>query len=302
MKNSEVSQHFNHTSRVSDSINTKSKRFRKRGIIYFRSIQPNDRRIIQQLHEQWFPVDYKSEFFDGLCNSNVMPGTNEPLYSCVACFKELGDDELDDIRERERYGCMKRGVLPFLFGRRKQTMSKDYVHVDKYGECILWESLDEPMSYNDVENGYNDLVQRPIKTDQKSPLTTDSCASYCKLIPDMIEREKILNFYNKMNDEITSSSSQVYLNDAGEQIIGCLVGSFLSSSRPSAKHEFGDLLVQDPEQYPRMFYIMTLGTVPEFRRVGLGSILVNRVVDMIYTRPECGALYLHVITYNKGGN
>ena len=45
---------------------------------------------------------------------------------------------------------------------------------------------------------------------------------------------------------------------------------------------------------------MTLGTVREFRRTGLGSLLVERVVDMINTTPECGALYLHVITYNEG--
>ena len=45
---------------------------------------------------------------------------------------------------------------------------------------------------------------------------------------------------------------------------------------------------------------MTLGTTREFRRYGLGSVLVNRVVDMIEEQEECGALYLHVITYNDG--
>mmetsp|Transcript_23995 Transcript_23995/g.50587 ORF Transcript_23995/g.50587 Transcript_23995/m.50587 type:complete len:111 (+) Transcript_23995:1134-1466(+) len=45
---------------------------------------------------------------------------------------------------------------------------------------------------------------------------------------------------------------------------------------------------------------MTLGTAREFRRAGLGSILVDRVLDMINKMPECGALYLHVITYNVG--
>ena len=49
---------------------------------------------------------------------------------------------------------------------------------------------------------------------------------------------------------------------------------------------------------------MTLGTTREFRRCGLGSILVNKVVDMIQDQHNedliCGALYLHVILYNKG--
>eukprot|EP00585_Thalassiosira_rotula_P020208 CAMPEP_0196208540 /NCGR_PEP_ID=MMETSP0912-20130531/9099_1 /TAXON_ID=49265 /ORGANISM="Thalassiosira rotula, Strain GSO102" /LENGTH=114 /DNA_ID=CAMNT_0041483343 /DNA_START=37 /DNA_END=381 /DNA_ORIENTATION=+ len=46
---------------------------------------------------------------------------------------------------------------------------------------------------------------------------------------------------------------------------------------------------------------MTLGTSRKFRRCGLGSLLVERVVDVIREeREECGALYLHVITYNLG--
>ena len=53
-----------------------------------------------------------------------------------------------------------------------------------------------------------------------------------------------------------------------------------------------------------MFYIMTLGTTREFRRCGLGSLLVNTVVNMIESEEEqelvCGALYLHVIVYNLG--
>ena len=71
---------------------------KRRGIIYFRRINPSDRKIIQTLHEKWFPVDYKPDFFDTLCNNTErikMPGLNncEPLYSCVACFKELDEDE-----------------------------------------------------------------------------------------------------------------------------------------------------------------------------------------------------------------
>ena len=49
---------------------------------------------------------------------------------------------------------------------------------------------------------------------------------------------------------------------------------------------------------------MTLGTTREFRRCGLGSLLVNKVVNMIESNEEeeqlCGALYLHVIVYNLG--
>merc|ERR1719356_1899637 len=45
---------------------------------------------------------------------------------------------------------------------------------------------------------------------------------------------------------------------------------------------------------------MTLGCAHEFRRCGLGSLLVNRVVELCQGTPQCGALYLHVIPFNEG--
>ncbi|KAL3822583.1 hypothetical protein ACHAXA_011502 [Cyclostephanos tholiformis] len=88
------------------------------------------------------------------------------------------------------------------------------------------------------------------------------------------------------------------------------------------RDETASLLVPDPIAYPRMFYVMTLGTSREFRRCGLGSMLVEGIVDMIrgekmggddgenneddddaagrWGRGLTGVLYLHVIVYNKG--
>lgn len=265
------------------------------GIIYFRATQPADRQVIQQLHEQWFPVDYKSDFFDGLCTSRVMPGTSEPLYSCVACFKEIDEDEFDEIKEKQR-GCVRDGRFSFWFGKRR---GGDYVHFEEYGDCILWESDETLLGKQSAQNAPH-------------PATQFSSADVSESTEEQIKREKVINFYNKLNQankqsSICSPQNQIYLNESGERIVGCLIGSFLSSSRLSSKQESEErdetaaLLVPDPDEYPKMFYIMTLGCVPEFRRCGLGSILVNRVVDMIETRPDCGTLYLHVITYNRGG-
>ena len=195
----------------------------------------------------------------------------------------------------------------------------EYVYLDEYGECILWEADTDPLpsdETNDATNNseVNGRIDASAQPTQQSRLTADLPTNYCQLTTEESERAKIVNFYNKLNEgsnfQAPSSNghrNKTYHNDDGEIIVGCLIGTFLSSSRPSAKHESEErdetaaLLVPEPKSYPRMFYIMTLGTVPEFRRVGLGSILVNRVVDMIEARPECGTLYLHVITYNKGG-
>ncbi|KAL3766157.1 hypothetical protein ACHAWU_004157, partial [Discostella pseudostelligera] len=179
-------------------------------------------------------------------------------------------------------------------------------------------------------------------------------------------------------DGNTPMSSPPCYNEKGERIIGCIIGSFLPS-QPQQQHRHGSssssssfyakssehknqqhhqyppppspprdetaaLLIPNPTIHRTMFYIMTLGTCQEFRRCGLGSRLVNRVVDVIQSQQQgelrmqqqsisklsisderrmdkggcdggddggdaernkeevgcCGALYLHVITYNKG--
>lgn len=301
---SQVEDTGSYTSFFTSRPNTK-----QRGIIYFRAIQPADRQVIQQLHEQWFPVDYTSDFFDGLCTSRVMPGTSEPLYSCVACFKEIDEEEFEDIKEQQS-GCVTDGLLSFWFGRRRDS---DYVHFEEYGDCILWES-DETLLGNPSNGNESHLYQQSAQVAQE-PAAQISLADFYDETAAEVKRETVINFYNKLNQGIKQSSAnennsphnEIYLNESGERIVGCLIGSFLSSSRLSSKQESEErdetaaLLVPDPDEYPKMFYIMTLGCVPEFRRCGLGSILVNRVVDMIETRPECGALYLHVITYNVGG-
>jgi len=47
-------------------------------------------------------------------------------------------------------------------------------------------------------------------------------------------------------------------------------------------------------------YIMTLGTVLEYRQYGLATTLVEQCIqEMVLTLPSCGALYLHVLTTNR---
>lgn len=374
----------------------------RRGLIYFRSIKPSDRRIIQTLHEEWFPVDYKDDFFDTLCGCEgdvgegeknngtdgisgscgavgdgdgssrkrrLLPGINQPLYCTVACFRELSDAEYDERlrREREReereasWSFWSSGGDKLSRGEHGGFGLEDYDDED----CILWE-VDQPEqsamerdNRNGVEGqGSGSSSQLQEGSPMANGVATCKPCSYAATDPpendDVIEsgdsvfsihhrreRERMKQFYSngfrfdKVDDNSNMSvdngvASQhtahapssrngaerdidmPAYNDDGEQIIGCIVGTFLPSNMPARKHrstlheriprdETASLLVPDCDRHSKMFYIMTLGTSREFRRCGLGSVLVNRVVDAIEERePECGALYLHVITYNDG--
>lgn len=339
-----------HNDIESNGCNNRRKRKKQRGVIYFRSIEPSDRDAIHRLHEDWFPVDYNADFFDSLCNRRVMPGTNEPLYCTVACYKELDDDQFEEMIERNATGCVRDGGTFSFSSKHKRQFT--CVTDDNIGDCMLWEadSVDDREGVYVDNNGYEGEAESGSSVQTQAPntsllSTSSSPPLYCSPTNednpttngDMIdneesftsiyetkEREKMERFYSNgfrfdtdhyVNKDVSQhrkrGHNETHLNDVGERIIGCLVGSFLSSAIPSSKHsttldeklgrdETAALLVPEPENYSKMFYIMTLGTVREFRRTGLGSLLVERVVDMINTTPECGALYLHVITYNEG--
>jgi ribosomal protein S18 acetylase RimI-like enzyme len=270
------------------------RRLGRRGIIYFRPIKTEDRNVIQTLHEQWFPVDYKSDFFDGLCNDRIMPGTNQVLYSCVACFKELDDLEFEEMYEkRERESCS----MPSFWSKGKHSLTSKYYCNETNDECILWDGelvddKDSVLSETTQHTNHISKVTQTKSNDNNSNQAND-------------ERERMKRFYsNGFQYDKYNQQNDFYANECGELIVGCVVGTFLPSSMHNAKtgrrDDTAELLIPDPDEYPEMFYIMTLGTTRDFRRVGLGSILVNRVVDMIRSKQECGALYLHVIIYNEG--
>jgi len=105
---------------------------------------------------------------------------------------------------------------------------------------------------------------------------------------------------NKNDDDDHDDDHDNDNNDpSDEQIIACLVGCVLSAHKLNASSR--ELLVPSyPHRHSKLFYIMTLGTVTEYRHLGLASQLVQQVADRVIGRDvELGTLYLHVITLNE---
>ena len=51
----------------------------------------------------------------------------------------------------------------------------------------------------------------------------------------------------------------------------------------------------------RMVYILTLGVVSKYRRKGIATILIDKLIDNVQSNPmleDCRAIYLHVLTTN----
>lgn len=142
-------------------------------VVSFRPLCPDDRRVIQEYHEEWFPVRYDDEFFDELVKNRMVGNPRHRLYTQCACY-EHGEDE--------------------------------------------------------------------------------------------------------------------------EVMAACIVGSFGWARRLSP--DLRDLIISDSLRFTKVFYIMTLGTVGCYRQAGLAQTLVENCLNLVDKDPACGAVYLHVITFN----
>lgn len=165
------------------------------GSVTFRRIGPQDRVIIQKLHEQWFPVLYHDDFYDDLAADR--PGQfGGPLYSCLA------------VRKRH------------------------------------WRQQEIEASVDTIETGSLPLSSGP---------------------------------------------------DDDEIIIASVIGTFVPAA--SLTESLQRLLFSDG-RYTRLFYLMTLGCQDKHRKEGWGTTMVERSLRFAEHDPECGGVYLHVITFN----
>jgi len=224
------------------------------GRLRFRSLRPSDKDSIKALHEEWFPVSYKDEFYECVVH-NKMSGTGDPLFSCVACTEKEPDIVLDD------------SGIPFgsLINERESR------RIGNIPPCL------DASSAEDVEDCCPGMASSEISAFVNQHGSEQENDSY--------------------DDDTICDRTEPGLCDRSEKIVGCIVGAFLDAER--CNKEVSSLLLSNPDRYSRLFYIMTLGTISERRKQGLGSSLVEKCVEVAKNDSSCGVVYLHVITFNK---
>ncbi|KAJ8253961.1 hypothetical protein COCON_G00205730 [Conger conger] len=84
-----------------------------------------------------------------------------------------------------------------------------------------------------------------------------------------------------------------------EGIVGMIVAEI--KSRTKVHKEDGDILASSFPVDTQVAYILSLGVVKEFRKHGIGSLLLDSLKEHISTTAQdhCKAIYLHVLTTNN---
>ena len=201
--------------------------------LYFRKILPVDRHQIQNLHEEWFPVQYQEKFYDTLVYGKLVTPNHD---------RRPTKDENDLFDED---GALTRPLFTYL------------ACVDKDLDC-KFEVKDE---HGDYSSG--------------------------KLVA--MEEARLGGEVHKDDNDDNSSKD--------DRIKACIVGAKveLDVLPPNLRH----LLVPQPHIHSKLFYIMTLGTVDDYRGMGLASYLVLQCIEQEIEQDEsCGTLYLHVLDTN----
>jgi ribosomal protein S18 acetylase RimI-like enzyme len=159
-----------------------------------------------------------------------------------------------------------------------------------------------------------DEERRKLHVDHNDMADDHELLSYRCILPKDRERIQLLHeewfpvayqddFYdNLVLGKMLTTNSPLYTNlicNKQDEIKACLVGMSVKGSRLNLASR--QLLLPDwPHRHERAFYIMTLGTVPEFRHMGLATSLIDELVEqVVQTDQEYGAMYLHVITSNQ---
>jgi ribosomal protein S18 acetylase RimI-like enzyme len=96
--------------------------------IIFRSIQPSDRQTIQQLHEQWFPVKYQTEFYDDLVHGKLYPN-GEDLYTNLAVVVPEDGPAVGQIQTDKIIACIVATMIP---AHRINRTSRELILPDSF--------------------------------------------------------------------------------------------------------------------------------------------------------------------------
>lgn len=103
------------------------------------------------------------------------------------------------------------------------------------------------------------------------------------------------NICNGKGFKNASLYTQVAVELESSTIVGCILGQFSKSTKCEDNGFFSELKNQAKD----VFYVLTLGLRNEYRRSGLGTALLLESLNYAKKNNDCGAVYLHVIHYNK---
>lgn len=170
-----------------------------------------------------------------------------------------------------------------------------------------------PLSFNDNDElqssnsiSTNNFFVRPIQPQDREIIQQLHeewfPVDYQSEFYDDLVLGKICHTGEDLYTRVVLDTTTATTGDDNHKIVACIVAARIPFSRLNRKSR--ELLLPPNvfgiQRHSSACYIMTLGTIPDYRKLGLATMLVQQCVqDLIVPDETCGALYLHVITSNQ---
>lgn len=123
----------------------------------FREILPQDRYRIQELFEEWFPVEYKDDFYDNLCDHGSMG--SQKLYTLVATTAMEEDPQQEQI-----VACL----LGCKLGSQKLNEASRKLLIPGYQPCDV-----DPKPQTTMDNDDGDINMDDFENDKDTSAQND---------------------------------------------------------------------------------------------------------------------------------
>lgn len=241
--NSNYSNYSNHNNNQNHNDN-----------ISFRSVLPEDRTQIQELFEEWFPVEYKDDFYENLCNRQTMGA--QKLYTLVATtttttkttenernIKNSDDDQNHNQNQNHHDSPTSPRIIACLLGCKLNARK-----LNEASRELLIPGYSRRRNING-NNGNNDNDNGNYSNNTKI---------------DKVGDDNENNKNNKSDDNINDIDTYESENDDDND-------NDNDNGNDNDSSSFIDLT--------EVFYIMTLGVIQEYRKQGLASYLVERALE-----------------------
>lgn len=160
-----------------------------------------------------------------------------------------------------------------------------------------------------LQNQLKHQLQHQLKSDSNNSHSNNTCDPYYyrEIRPDDFDTIKRLHeelFPVKYSDSFYTDACNKIINNnplytclaidrVTEAIIGFLLGQCVHVDVCEDKG-----IISSKSSTNEVLYILTLGTVAKYRRIGLASKLIAQARMYCSQSQSCGAIYLHVIYYN----
>ncbi|GBG24963.1 N-alpha-acetyltransferase 60 [Hondaea fermentalgiana] len=226
--------------------------------------------VLRRLHEMCFPVKYNDKFYMDLGKRTYQ---EKPLITRVA--------------HKQR---PKRFDLPSLHAQGQHHLLQDHQYRDgnncssSLGPSNAVASSSEPRSSNLSSSSSSSSTYSSSTT---TTTTTTSGPMMDEIGVECVIPDAHLRWPRTDNDQ---EMETILLGGISAQLRSLNENDIEQPRLSAASKQMG---------YYLGCYVLTIATHPYCRRSGVGSKLLNYVIETAASNPACGVVYLHVITYNE---